>query len=109
MPHTRNAAGEYLLKYYYKSYSDALTAVKKYLDEATAWEPEDWSGSTSCKRKPPQGETTRLNILLFAVKESKPVMGMLEIQVYNKGNDTPNPFELNFYITKLPRPRKNDR
>lgn len=46
--------------------------------------------------RPSEGQTTRATVGLIA--SGKPQRKALHIQVYNRGNDVQNRFELNYYI-----------
>lgn len=108
---------------YFATYSQALSEVKKTLDEQ-GWQIEDWSSITSSKKKPSEGETVRLSVPVthnryaidgdtseggFDNENMKIDYGQVEIQVYNKGNDTPKPFELNFYTNKTKKRSSSTR
>lgn len=82
---------------YHSSYSSAVQhARKKIEDKGYTIHDDDWFHHVnSGPRKPSEGKTNSLHIPLH--KDGKPIKKQAHIQVYNRGNDVGNNYELNMY------------
>lgn len=96
-------------KLYHNSYSEAVQEAERYLKEKGYNLPsEEWASMVSQERKPAEGDTVRLNIpivhmreqLLGIVGKNNKNSNIAHIQVYNRGYEYKNPFELNVYTSK---------
>lgn len=89
------------MKLYHHTYSSALAHAKDQLNSrGYDISDEDWfhhisSGPT----KPKEGKTNKLHIPLTTM-DGMSTKKHAHIQVYNRGNDLPNNYELNMYVDK---------
>lgn len=83
---------------YHDTFSGAVQHARQEVENRGFVIDEDdwWSEITVGPGRPKEGKTTRANIGLF--KDGKKQRKMLQIQVYNRGNNVKNNYELNFYI-----------
>lgn len=83
---------------YHDSYSGAVQYAKEQVEnKGISIDEEDWWNEVAMgPGRPKDGKTVRHSISLY--KNGKMLKKALQIQVYNRGNETKNNFELNFYI-----------
>lgn len=84
---------------YFSSYSAAVQFARAQA-EARGFQvnEDDWFNRVNTgKAKPKPGETNTIDLGLE--KDGKEQRKLLHIQVYNRGNEIPNNFELNYYIS----------
>lgn len=84
---------------YHSTYSAALAEVVKTVESSGfAINEDDWFNHVNINsRKPNEGSTTRLSIPLY--KADKLSKKQVHVQVYNRGYNIANNYELNFYIS----------
>ncbi len=90
---------------YYSSFSDAVQAARKYAEDMGYTINDDiwFSNISTGPAKPDEGETNGYVIpLMINGQESKAI---LAIQVFNRGNNVGNNYELNCYVDG-PKPKK---
>jgi hypothetical protein len=85
---------------YFDSFSRAVQHAKQSVeDRGYTLNESDWNSRiTFGNGKPSEGKTFRCSIRLLTPK-FKNTKKELHIQIYNRGNDVPKRFELNFYIS----------
>ncbi len=89
------------LPLYYTTYSAALSSARAELERKGYTVSDDvWFREVnSGPRKPQPGRTNRLQLQLD--KDGVPTKHHANIQVYNRGNEIPNAYELNMYTDNL--------
>lgn len=89
---------------YYKSYTDAVAAAIADMERrGYAVDPEETATVIGVNSKrPKEGDTTSWKVALYKKDdvEFKKAVNWLAVQVYNRGNRSVKPFELNYYATK---------
>ena len=83
---------------YFDTFSAAVQKAREHT-EAKGYEinEDDWWTEVSVGNgRPKEGHTTRMTIGLL--RNGKPQKKALQIQVFNRGNELRNNYELNFYI-----------
>jgi len=83
---------------YHSSYTSAIDFAFNFaVSEGYTTDKEEAAIIIGCQSKrPKEGDTERLSVPLY--KNGKLVKKALQIQVYNRGNNIVNNFELNKYI-----------
>jgi len=86
---------EYTL--YHDSYTVAIQEMKRWVKrQGFEIDPEEAANTIGAgPRKPSEGNTNRLRLLLF--KDKKPAKKSVHFQIYNRGTDT-GTYELNMYL-----------
>jgi len=84
---------------YHPSYSGAIAEVRRYAEKNgyTLDDDEMFDKIGMGPRKPGPGKTNKFSLSLY--KKGKPQKKMLHFQVYNRGYDVGNNFELNAYFS----------
>ncbi len=89
---------DYNYETYHTTYSSAIQEALGVVRER-GYEIDDdevFRKIGSGPRKPQPGDTNSITLELS--RDGRPVRKALHIQVYNRGNETDSPFELNMYI-----------
>ena len=86
---------------YYKTYSEAIAVALNDMEKQgfIVNPDESFTQIGVLSQRPKNGATTSVRLPLYKkgdAEYTKPVK-WLQIQVYNRGNDSAKPFELNFY------------
>ena len=86
---------------YYKTYSEAIAAALNSMESRgyIVNPDESFTQIGVLSQRPKNGATTTVKLPLYKKGDSEysKVLSYLQIQVYNRGNDSAKPFELNFY------------
>ena len=84
---------------YFDTFSEAVqTARKRIEDRGFEIDQDDWWSEVNVGQgRPKDGQTTRMTIGL--IKNDKPQKKALHIQVYNRGHQFRNNYELNYYVS----------
>jgi hypothetical protein len=83
---------------YFNTFSGAVQYARlKVENRGYVISDDDWFNEVSTGQgRPDEGQTTRMSIGLY--KNDKLQRKALHIQVYNRGNQIQNNFELNYYV-----------
>ncbi len=86
---------------YHKSYTSAVQEAERYANsQGFELDPEEMADKIGLgPKKPSEGKTNKFSLDLY--KNGEPIKGKrkFHFQVYNRGNDVGNNFELNLYIS----------
>ena len=83
---------------YFNTFSGAVQYARlKVENRGYVIDEDDWFNEVNTgKGRPKDDQTTRMTIRLY--KDNKPQRKALQIQVYNRGNQIQNNFELTYYV-----------